>query len=583
MRRLIRFFCITVACLLLVSVGEAQKKQKRGNKKAGKGEVQLTERDRINLLYNFYNAQIEKQKNNIEKAAELFMQCLKIDGKNDAAMYELALIYTDLKDLNSALNYSKGSYELDNKNKWYAALLAELYQRTNNTDKAIDIYKNLAGLYPNEPDHQISLATALAYSGKYEEAIDAYNEVEKVYGISPELSDEKKRLYLKMDRVDDAANEIEILIKEFPDEYSFYSSLIELYQVNKRPEKALEVIKRLENVAGDSYALSLALSDYYRSTGENDKSFEQLQKAFSYSEMNTNTKMQVLSSYLPLVRDNEKMLTQALSLSKTFVESNPDNALAHAIYGDYLNINKEANKARDEYRRAIKLDKSNLNIWQQLLFIESQLSDFTAMETESKEALELFPNQPVLYLLNGIANSRNKKYDAAIKSLKSGSKMVIDNNALLIDFYSNLAEAYNSAENHKESDAIFNKALKLDPNNALILNNYSYYLSVRGVDLKRAETMSKKSNAISPNNVSYLDTYGWIMYKMKQYEDAELWLKKAIDNGGAESDVILEHYGDVLFQLGQKQKAIEFWQKAKKFGEGSEFLDRKLKNNTLFE
>ena len=205
------------------------------------------------------------------------------------------------------------------------------------------------------------------------------------------------------------------------------------------------------------------------------------------------------------------------------------------------------------------------------------------METESKEALELFPNQPVLYLLNGIANSRNKKYDAAIKSLKSGSKMVIDNNALLIDFYSNLAEAYNSAENHKESDAIFNKALKLDPNNALILNNYSYYLSVRGVDLKRAETMSKKSNAISPNNVSYLDTYGWIMYKMKQYEDAELWLKKAIDNGGAESDVILEHYGDVLFQLGQKQKAIEFWQKAKKFGEGSEFLDRKLKNNTLFE
>lgn len=583
MKITLKFFCFSLAMLLSISFAEAQKKDKKRSKKSAKNAVELSERDRMNLLYNFYNAQNEKQKNNIEQAAELFMQCLKIDPKNHASMYELALIYMDLKDLNNALNYSKGAYEIDRTNKWYATLLAELYQRTNNTDKAIDIYTNLTKLYPNEPEHQLALATALTYSGRFEEAIDAFNEVENIYGISPELTEEKKRLYLKLNRVEDAANEIEKLITEFPQEYSFYSALIEIYQVNNMPDKALAVIKRLENASGDSYELALALAEYYRSQGDNEKSFDQLQKAFTFADMDANTKIQVLTSYLPLTRENDKMLQQAITLSKTFVEANPDNALAHAIYADYLNIDNNQKEAREEYRKAVKLDKSNLNIWQQLLFLESQLSDFHAMQQESKEAIDLFPNQPIFYLFNGIANSRNKNYEDAAKSLKVGSKLVIDNNTLLIDFYSNLGEVYNEMKDFEESDKAFEKALRIDPNNTLILNNYSYYLSLREENLDRAEEMSKKSNALEPNNVSYLDTYGWIMYQMEKYDEAEVWLKKAIDNGGKNNDVILEHYGDVLFKLGQTQDAIDYWQKAKEYGEGSEFLDKKIREGTLFE
>ncbi|MBT8196779.1 MAG: tetratricopeptide repeat protein [Bacteroidia bacterium] len=582
MKNVIQFLGIFILCLS-ISIGAEAQKKKKGSKKSSKKEVVLTERDRMNLTYNFYNAQLEKQKENYVEAAEYFTQCLKIDPKNDASMYELALIYSGMKDLNNALNFSKGAYGINPKNKWYATLLAELYQRTNNTDKAIEIYEDLTKHYPNDPEHQLSLATALTYSGDYEDAIEAYNKVEKIYGPSPELTEEKKRLYLKLDRVDDAANELNKLIEHFPDEYSIYSSLIDLYQVNNMPEKALETIKQLENAAGDSYELSLALSEYYRSTGENDESFDELKKAFTYPEMSSNTKMRVLTSYLPLVRDDKKMLNQALQLSESFTKSDPQNALAHAIYADYLNINEETEKARDEYRKAIKIDKSNLNVWQQLLFTESTLSDFKSLEKESGEALELFPNQPIFYLLNGIAKSRNNKHEDAIKSLKVGSKMVVDNQIMLVDFYSNMGEAYNELENYEESDAIFDKALRIDPNNSLILNNYSYFLSLREQKLDKAEAMSKKSNALSPNNVSYLDTYGWIMYKMKRYEDAEVWLKKALDNGGSTSDVILEHYGDALFQMGNKQEAIEYWKKAKENGEGSEFLDKKLQNNSLFE
>lgn len=85
-----------------------------------------------------------------------------------------------------------------------------------------------------------------------------------------------------------------------------------------------------------------------------------------------------------------------------------------------------------------------------------------------------------------------------------------------------------------------------------------------------------------PNNSTYLDTYGWILYKMKDFENAKKYLEKAVaaDSG---SGVILEHYGDVLYQLGEKEKALENWIKAKEKGDTSQFLDRKIADKKLYE
>ena len=115
------------------------------------------------------------------------------------------------------------------------------------------------------------------------------------------------------------------------------------------------------------------------------------------------------------------------------------------------------------------------------------------------------------------------------------------------------------------------------------MQNRQWSIDVEAKDLEEAEKLSKKSNDLSPNEGTYEDTYGWILYKLKRFEEAEDWLKKSLSHGGDSSAVILEHYGDVLYQMAEKVKAKEYWNKALKIGEGTEFLKRKAEEGVLYE
>jgi tetratricopeptide (TPR) repeat protein len=96
--------------------------------------------------------------------------------------------------------------------------------------------------------------------------------------------------------------------------------------------------------------------------------------------------------------------------------------------------------------------------------------------------------------------------------------------------------------------------------------------------------MSRESNELEPTQSSYEDTYGWIMYKLNKLEDAKIWIEKSMSNGSDKSATVLEHYGDVLYKLGDIARALEYWQKAKDSGDGaSDFLERKILEKKLFE
>jgi tetratricopeptide (TPR) repeat protein len=255
---------------------------------------------------------------------------------------------------------------------------------------------------------------------------------------------------------------------------------------------------------------------------------------------------------------------------------------AHNINGDFLYRDKKIKEARDEYAYAVKLDKGKFSSWTQLMYLESELSTFDSLEIHSAEAIELFPNQSTPYYFNGVANIQLKKYDKAIQSLSDGIEFVNNNNPLLLQFYSNLGEAYNYIKNYEKSDKAFDNALKVDPDNTYILNNYAYYLSLRKITLEKAEKYSRRSNELAPNNRSYIDTYGWILYQLGKYKDAEDWLSRAAKMG-AKNAVILEHYGDVLYRLDKKDDALMYWKEAKSIGKASEWLDKKIIDKKLYE
>jgi tetratricopeptide (TPR) repeat protein len=525
----------------------------------------------------------EKLTGNPEKAADLFAQTLRSDPKNHAAMYELAAIYNDAKKYSDALFFVKSAVDLDPTNEWYQLLLADTYQKMGSNQEAGAIYQRLAKTYPDHPEYLFQLSETYLMQSKFTEAIKIYDQIEEKIGISKELTVQKQRLYLKQGKIDEAAKEIEKLIKSDPQDITNYSMLVELYQANNLNEKALEAIKRMQAIDPENPTVALSLAEYYRSAGNNAESYKELKKAFGSKMLSSDVKIRILSSYIPLVEENKEMMTQALELSKIMSETHPTEGNPQAVYGDFLAINKNSAEARTQYRLALSMDKKNLQAWQQLFLLEAEMNDYVMLEKESNEALELFPDQSVIYLFNGIAKNQNKNYEGAAKTLLSGSKMVVDNDPQLAEFYSNLGDVYNKLKKYEDSDKYYDKALKLEPNNTYVMNNWAYYLSLRKEQLEKAAEMSLKSNELSPNNASFQDTYGWILYEQGKYADAKIWIEKAMQSDGEKNGTILEHYGDIQYKLGNIEEAVKYWQKAKLTGDYTSFLDKKIADKKLYE
>ena len=186
-------------------------------------------------------------------------------------------------------------------------------------------------------------------------------------------------------------------------------------------------------------------------------------------------------------------------------------------------------------------------------------------------------------MFSGIAYTNLGEHDLAITALETGLDLVFDNKPLQENFYFYLASAHEKAKNFNKCDSYFEKALKLNPNNALLINNYAYSLAQRGQNLTKAIELAQKANQLVPLQASFLDTKGWVQYKLKNYSEALEILKVAIDAGGNTSGEVLDHYGDALFQTGNKTEALIYWKKAKELGVDNPFIDQKINTNSLVE
>src|ERR1035437_1587241 len=573
-----KFFIITFGLLFSgITISSSQNTKSACDK--GKG---LPEEKRIKLEYTFVDAAREKIRGNLENAVVKFTECLKLDPNNDAAMFEIAQILLSQNHPSDALTFAKKAAELNPKNDWYLQLLASVYEKNNQNTEAVKVFQQMIKNSPQKIDNYFDLANAFLLANKAEDAIKTYNKIEELSGITPEVSIEKERIYLKQNKVDKAIDEVQRLIDTDPKETKYIGMLAELYQ-SKNPEKALELYNRILQIEPNNSFVHLSLADYYRTKGEKDKSFNELKIAFANKNLEVETKLRILLSYSNLVSSSKEMMDQALELCKILIDTHPNESKAHAVYGDFLYQMDNFKDAHTQFEEALKLDKQNFDVWKYDLEVDYRLNDFDLMLKESEEAISLFPTQPYVYLYNGVAKSQKDKNEDAIEIFKAGLNLVIDDIDLKERFLVSLGESYNKLKKYTESDEAYDKALELKPKDVYVLNNYSYYLSLRGEKLDKAEAMSKLSNDIKPNTSSYQDTYGWILYKEGKYTDAKVWIQKALDYGGIKNPVILEHMGDILFKLNDTAGAIKFWQDAKAAGKGSEFLDKKIADKKLYE
>lgn len=515
------------------------------------------------------------------RALPIFEQITQKSPQDPAGYYLVATALLKLDRQDDAIIPAKKAYELDKTNLFYAQQLAELYAKRRKYTEAAQIYEPLLARNPENIQYGIELAAVYVFNEQFDKAIQTYDVLEKSIGVTEEITHQKEQLYLRQNKLDKALAEAKKLIDTEPNEVSYRVELAEMLIANDRIVEAVAPLEEALKINPDEAQAHVLLADIYRRNGDVEKCNQELKLVFANPNLDSEPKIRVLSGYLTMLK-TEKETDEALVLAKQLAETHPNEARTNVIYADLLVRKGKKAEARDLYLKATRLDASVYEAWGAILQLDGELNQVDSLLTHSEKALELFPNQGMLWYFNGMANLMKKDYKKAISSLEESMKLLTDK-SMHPYIHAQMGDAYNGLGDNAKSDASYDLALQENPDNDHVLNNYSYFLSLRKEKLDLALKMSERLVQQHQDNPTYLDTHAWVLYIRKDYKKAKESLEKALRDTNNVSGTIVEHYGDVLFKLGERENAVLQWKKAKKMGETTELLDKKIATGTLHE
>lgn len=527
------------------------------------------------------------------KSLVYYQKALEINPANATVHYKIAevLSVSDKQDdmANAALSIEE-ALKLERKNKYFYLLAAGIYSNLTRFDKAAECYENLLGEVENTEEYLYELAAIYQYASKPDDAIKVYNRAEAFFGINEISSLQKQKIYFEQGKTENALHEGEKLIQAFPDEERYVVGHAEALSQFGYKEKAIPYLEKFISENAVAPGACMLLAGLYRDTNREEKARELLLSVFDNPNVEFNSKLIVLNTYsTELNQSKSKKQTDstkekfALELFTRLENQYPDQPTVHVLGGDlYLSIGRNQDAQR-EYLKAIERGVTTFEVWQNLLYLEAQMNQFENVAKHSEQAMEYFPNQAMVYYFNGIANSRIKKNKDAIASFELVKKLSTSNPALVAEVNGMLGDVYYATKDFEKSDLAYEEALSYNPNNDVVLNNYSYYLAVRKVNLEKAEKMSTQLVKNNPENATYLDTHAWVLYMRQKYREAKKVMEKALSTGMANA-THFEHYGDILFKLGEVENAVQQWEKAKTMlTTSNETLNKKIANRKVYE
>lgn len=525
------------------------------------------------------------------KSLEAFTRVVELNPENPTIHYKIAEILAKSskdEDLQRAAISIETALKLDKKNKYFYLLASSIYTSLNNFPKAEQWLETMMKEVKGTEEYLYDLAAIYQYDKKPEEAIKIYNRAESVLGITEVSSLQKQRIYLEKGKVNEAIEEGEKLLEAFPDEERYVMGFAEVLAQKGQQKKAIEALEKYLITHPEAGTTKILLASLYRENGEETKAREILKEAFKNPGIDVSSKIIVVGTYNAQISQNRQkglangdMEAFALSLLETLKKQYPDDPNVNLVGGDFYMAIRRKDEAEKEYLSAVQHGTTSFEAWQNLLALESESNKIDSLIFHSEQGLEIFPNQAMLYYFNGYGNIRKAHYRQAAYALEQAKKLSANNAALVADINSMLGDAYNGTKEYAKSDKAYEDALAFNPNNDFVLNNYSYYLALRKENLERAERMAALAIKNQPGNSSFLDTYAWVLYSREKYKEARKIMEKALALPGP-SSTLFEHYGDILFQLGDVEGAVTQWEKARSLTTQHELIDKKIANRRLY-
>ena len=452
-------------------------------------------------------------------------------------------------------------------------------------DMGLQAIERLAEINPTKTEVQMRLAAAYVRNEKFAEALKVYEKIEDFEGKSVEITAYKAALCSQLGDTIGAITEMRNLYNTAPANVNFNLIMSELFKQYNMQDSAIYYLDQAQRLDPENGNVYFAKAQYYDEIGDSVNYDKQIYNALVSNDLPVETKLDVLTQYTQTQLIRNDSTDRVNNLFKVLIEQHPHEPKVHELYSMYYSTIKDYKHAIEEIGYEVDLDPTNAEAWKRLMVVNIMDDNYAGAIKAAEKALEYNPENLDLYRYIAPSYYQMKEYDKAIVTYDKALALV--DSTKNVELYSDLlcgkGDVYVELGDSARGFEYYERSLSIAPGNTGTMNNYAYFLSLCGKNLDKAESMAAKAVYSNPNNSTFIDTYAWVFFKKKNYDMALLYIKSAIDNADSPSADILEHYGDILYMTGDKENAVNQWEKALELNPTKEVLQRKVLDKTYYE
>ncbi len=520
----------------------------------------------------------------LDKSFFYLQKALAYSQNQPAISYKIAEVLVKSNQAKKALPYAEKAVNEDPENKYYALMVAEIYTNLKQPLKAAEILDRLTKDSQKNQQYNLDLASIYLNANEFDKALVVLDRAEEYYGVREPFTIQKQRIYLRKNNLSKAIDEGNKLIDAFPGNPSYVLNLVEILYNNAKIDDALSLVLEEINKYPDQAELQMAAYTLLKEKGNGQEANKFLFQAFRSQDLDSQTKTKTYLNLLGEIKTSERdnLLNQ---LEQILGEVNPNDGYVFAAFGERKKYENNLPEAIQLFKKSIAIQPKNATVLEEVILNSfGENANFEELETYTMIGVDEFPNAAEFWFYDGVVKSARKKDSLAVISLEKAIELNAGKNTQLDQVsYGSLGNSLYQLGQGDSAFINFDKALKINPNDDQVLNNYAYFLAIEKKELEKARTMAERVVKKHPKNSTYLDTLAWVLFQMGKYEDAFRYIEQAVKNDQNPRGVLMEHYGDILYHLGKIDEAITWWKKAEGSPEASKSISKKIKDGKYHE
>ena len=470
-----------------------------------------------------------------------------------------------------AIEFAARAYHADTTNKWYCDNYASLLFNSHDFDRALPMFQRLLALDKHQPSTYYFLAYIYTIKRQPHVAIATLDSAEVRIGRNDVLARFKQQLLVDTGQYDRAIETGKRLVADSPYDIDARMELANTYDLVEQDSLARVTYEEAYQLDTTRIASIVELLDYHMRQNNVSERFRFEEKIFNHSDISLDIKLDRLKDIISdteFYRDN---FFRVGGLITTMAKNYPTERKVMHIYATHLCNAEMYEEALDFLRQHIDDCSATVEDYEFMVALDITLERYDLLKDDLKHGVELFKTSTYMWSMYSALEQMEGNTNAAIAILRKALKyaQTTEDRSL---YLGRLGDYYHELGKDSKAFKLYEQALDNNPQNAEVLNNYAYFLSLRDKDLYKALAMSQLAITIEENNYNYIDTYAWVLHRLGRNEEAKKYMRQALTLSGQREASLLAHYGDILWALGEKFMADTYWQKAVENGYDAELM-----------